>query len=163
MEKRQRFTAEFKREAVRQFNESGKPVTAVARELGVARNKLYEWAELDKKHGAGAFPGRGRKPDDEVAKLKRELDRLREENEILKKRRHTSRKTCREVCLDAQAGDSVSGAVDVPSAGCVIQWLLRMARPRAEQTGAGERPPGQRDHTFAPSDPPGLRFRQALE
>jgi transposase len=85
MEKRQRFTAEFKREAVRQLKESGKPVATLARELGVARNKLYEWAELEKKHGAGAFPGSGRKPDDELTKLKRELERVKEENEILKK------------------------------------------------------------------------------
>jgi transposase len=85
MGQRQRFTAEFKREAVRQLNESGKPIAALARELGVARAKLYEWAEQAKKHGGAAFPGSGRKPDDEVAKLKRELERLKEENEILKK------------------------------------------------------------------------------
>jgi transposase len=85
MEKQQRFTAEFKREAVRQLKESGKPVTALARELGVPRSKLYAWAEDMAKHGGGAFPGRGRKPDDEVAKLKRELERVKEENEILKK------------------------------------------------------------------------------
>lgn len=85
MEKRQRFTAEFKREAVRQLKESGKNVTQLARELGVSRNKLYEWAELHGKHGDSAFPGSGRKPDDELAKLKRENERLKEENEILKK------------------------------------------------------------------------------
>lgn len=85
MEKRQRFTAEFKREAVRQLKESGKPVATLARELGVPRNKLYAWAEDLAKHGDGAFPGRGRKPDDELTKLKRELDRVKEENEILKK------------------------------------------------------------------------------
>lgn len=85
MTKRQRFTAEFKREAVRQMTESGKPVTTLARELGVARNKLYEWADQASKHGAGAFQGSGRKPDDELAKLKRELERVKEENEILKK------------------------------------------------------------------------------
>jgi len=85
MEKRQRYSAEFKREAVRQIRESGKPVTTLARELGVSRNKLYAWAEEIDRHGAGAFPGSGRKPDDELARLKRECERLKEENEILKK------------------------------------------------------------------------------
>jgi transposase len=51
----------------------------------VARNKLYEWVELEKQHGESAFPGSGRKPDDEMTKLKRELEQLKEENEILKK------------------------------------------------------------------------------
>lgn len=85
MEKRQRYSAEFKREAVRQVRESGKPVTTLARELGVSRNKLYAWADEIDRHGAGAFPGSGRKPDDEFARLKRECERLKEENEILKK------------------------------------------------------------------------------
>jgi transposase len=59
MEKQQRFTAEFKREAVRQLKESGKPVTALARELGVPRNKLYAWAEDMAKHGRAARTGTG--------------------------------------------------------------------------------------------------------
>ncbi|MBA8889707.1 hypothetical protein FHW12_003954 [Dokdonella fugitiva] len=39
MEKRQRFTAEFKREAVRLLRTSGKPAAVVARELGIPRNR----------------------------------------------------------------------------------------------------------------------------
>lgn len=85
MLKRQRFSAEFKREAVRQVRESGKAVAVLARELGVTRKQLYGWAEDAEAKGAAAFPGSGRKPDDELAKLKRENDRLKEENEILKK------------------------------------------------------------------------------
>jgi transposase len=45
MEKRQRFTAEFKREAVRLMQTSGKPAAVVARELGLPRNRLYKWAQ----------------------------------------------------------------------------------------------------------------------
>jgi len=36
MEKRQKFTAEFKREAVRLLNTGGKPAAVVARELGIS-------------------------------------------------------------------------------------------------------------------------------
>ena len=85
MLKRQRFSAEFKREAVRQVRESAKAVATLARELGVPRNLLYRWSEDAESKGAAAFAGSGRKPDDELAKLRREVERLKEENEILKK------------------------------------------------------------------------------
>ena len=57
MEKRQRFTAEFKREAIRLLQESGKPVAVLARELGVPRNRLYKWSTDAEKHGGAAFSG----------------------------------------------------------------------------------------------------------
>jgi len=85
MEKRQRFTAEFKREAVGLLKNSGKPAATIARELGVPRNRLYKWVADAEKLGTEAFRGGGRRPDDEVAKLRREVERLKEENEILKK------------------------------------------------------------------------------
>ena len=85
MEKRQRFTAEFKREAVELLRSSGKAVSVVARELDVPRNRLYKWTTDAEKLGAAAFAGTGKRPNDEVAKLRREVERLKEENEILKK------------------------------------------------------------------------------
>jgi transposase len=87
MEKRKRFSAEFKREAVRLMRDSGKPVATVARELGVPRNRLYKWQQdLEKKQDA-AFSGSGRRPEpeNELARLRRENERLKEENIILKK------------------------------------------------------------------------------
>lgn len=87
MQKRQRFTAEFKREAVRLLKAGNRPAAVIARELGIPRNRLYKWsADLDTK-GAGAFGGSGRPKasQDELTKLQRENERLREENEILKK------------------------------------------------------------------------------
>ena len=43
MQKRKRFTKEFKLEALRLMEESGKPAAEIARELGVRRNQLYKW------------------------------------------------------------------------------------------------------------------------
>ena len=40
--RRQRFSAEFKREAVRLLELGQKPATQLALELGVARNRLYK-------------------------------------------------------------------------------------------------------------------------
>ena len=87
MEKRQRFTAEFKREAVRLMQVGDKPAAVVARELGIPRNRLYKWAQDAEKKGGQAFSGSGRPKasSDALATLKRENARLKEENEILKK------------------------------------------------------------------------------
>jgi transposase len=87
MEKRKKFTSEFKREAVRLMESSEKPSSEVARQLGVRRNQLYKWKEQLSKGGAKAFSGPGRRSEvgDEVARLKRELERVKEERDILKK------------------------------------------------------------------------------
>jgi len=53
----------------------------------VRRNQLYKWKEQLAKRGAEAFPGNGKRSvqGDEVAQLKRELARVKEERDILKK------------------------------------------------------------------------------
>jgi transposase len=72
---------------VRLLEQGKKPPAEIARELGINRNQLYKWQEQISARGAEAFPGKGRRSgqEDELAKLKRENDRLKEENEILKK------------------------------------------------------------------------------
>ena len=87
MGKRQRFTQEFKLEAVRLMKHSGRPVAEVARELGIPRNRLYKWGQQLERHGDDAFPGCGRQAAaaGELARLRREVARLKEERDILKK------------------------------------------------------------------------------
>lgn len=51
MGKRQRFTKEFKREALRPWKISGRPAAVVARELGLRRNHLYKLATQVEAHG----------------------------------------------------------------------------------------------------------------
>ena len=84
---RQRFSAEFKREAVRLLESGKKPATQLALELGVARNRLYKWqAQLKANGGVFRSPGRPKVSEEsEVSRLKRELKRVTEELEILKK------------------------------------------------------------------------------
>ena len=82
------YSKEFKLEAVRLLERSGKPGAEIARELGIRRNQLYKWQEqLKTKSGDGVFPGHGRRAgrEAELARLQRENARLKEENEILKK------------------------------------------------------------------------------
>ena len=83
---RKRYSREFKLEAVRLANESGKPVAEVARELDISVHHLYRWRDLAAKQGGSAFPGCGKtNSQDELTKLRRENTRLREERDILKK------------------------------------------------------------------------------
>lgn len=84
---RQRFSAEFKREAVRLLELGQKPGTQLALELGVARNRIYKWqAQLKANGGVFRTPGRPKVAEEsELSKLKRELKRVTEELEILKK------------------------------------------------------------------------------
>ena len=87
MQKRQTFSKEFKQEAVRLLETTDKPAADLARELGVRRNQLYKWQEQLSTKGEDAFPGKGRRSgkDDEIDRLTRELERVKEERDILKK------------------------------------------------------------------------------
>jgi transposase len=87
MKKRKDFSPEFKREAVRLLDAGEKPAADLARELGVRRNQLYKWKAELTKHGADAFPGMGSRSaaKDEVVRLRKELERVKEERDILKK------------------------------------------------------------------------------
>ena len=87
MKKRKIFTEEFKREAVRQLEKGDRVAADLARELGINRNQLYKWQQQITAKGGAAFPGKGRQSGAaaEIARLKRELERVTEERDILKK------------------------------------------------------------------------------
>lgn len=87
MKKRKIFTEEFKREAVRQLEKGDRVGAELARELGINRNQLYKWQQQVNAKGGAAFPGKGRQSGStaEIARLKRELERVTEERDILKK------------------------------------------------------------------------------
>jgi transposase len=74
------FSDEFKRDAVRQITERGYPVSEVSQRLGVSAHSLYEWR---KKYALEV--SKGGDQADEVRQLKRELARVTEERDILKK------------------------------------------------------------------------------
>jgi transposase len=88
MKKVQRtYTAEFKREAVRLAQTSGKPIAHIARELGISDTSIHDWRKQLAAHGSEAFPGSGHQTaqDEELRRLKRELEMTRQERDILKK------------------------------------------------------------------------------
>lgn len=86
---RRRFDQQFKVDAVRLSEEAGKTVAEVARNLGVTRSQLDRWRRDLRASSSvqAAFPGNGNLGADkkEVEELRRELARVKEEREILKK------------------------------------------------------------------------------
>ena len=75
------FTEEFKRDAVAQITERGYPVAEVSERLGVSPHSLYQW----KRKFAKTLGSGGDDKDAEIRRLKRELMRVTEERDILKK------------------------------------------------------------------------------
>lgn len=81
------YSKDFKVEAVRLATESDRPVTQVARELGLRVNQIYKWRkQLDEKQDR-AFPGKPttNDKDAEIRRLKKALAASEEENVFLKK------------------------------------------------------------------------------
>ena len=81
----QRFSPEFKDEAVRQVTEKGHSVQEVAARLGVSRHSLYQWVKAvrpskDEQRGDELLEAKK-----EILKLRAELRRVQEERDILKK------------------------------------------------------------------------------
>ena len=86
-----KFTDEFKRDAVAQVEDRGYPVREVAERLGVSTKSIYTWqkqfsrpAKVIQEVDAQA---------DEIRRLKRDLLRVTEERDILKNR-HRPQPAC---------------------------------------------------------------------
>ncbi|MDQ3024607.1 MAG: transposase [bacterium] len=82
---RKQYSAEFKREAVRLVTDKGLSLAQAARDLGINDNLLSRWKKQLESTGAQAFPGQGQPRDEELARLRREVEVLRQERDILKK------------------------------------------------------------------------------
>jgi transposase len=83
---RRKFTREFKLEAVRLIKERGVSYVQASQDLGVHVSQLRDWVKKFADDPEHAFPGHGQmKPEQlEVARLKREVTKLKAERDILK-------------------------------------------------------------------------------
>src|SRR6476469_9974334 len=84
---RSTYTAEFKLAAVRMITDQKLSVAETARRLDVGENLLREWRKAVLAAGDSAFPGQGRPPaaEEEVRRLRAEVQRLKAERELLNK------------------------------------------------------------------------------
>ena len=66
---------------------SGKPIAQVARELGMSDTSIHQWRKEFTEHGSEAIPGSGHQTaqEEEIRRLKRDVDRVQKERDILKK------------------------------------------------------------------------------
>ena len=84
---RRRFGREFKLEAVKLVRERGVTVSQAARDLDLHENVLRKWVRELSADPQHAFPGQGQmKPEQlEIERLRREVQKLKAERDILKK------------------------------------------------------------------------------
>ena len=120
------YTAEFKQEAVQLAQTSGKSIAQVARELGISDTSIHQWRKELTEHGPEAFPGSGHQTaqEEEVRRLKRELEVVKQERDILKKPSASSRAASSEIPVHGFASARVSDDDHVSCAGGFSQWIL---------------------------------------
>src|SRR2546423_12184663 len=90
-QERRHFTDEFKQESVALLASSGRSLGQIAGELGISPSMLRNWRNRSDGRGAGTalHPNKSAStsspdPTAEIARLRRENDRLRMERDILK-------------------------------------------------------------------------------
>jgi putative transposase len=136
---RRKFTREFKLEAVKLIRDRGVSYAQASQDLGVHPTQLRNWVKALADDPQHAFPGQGQmKPEQlEIARLKREVTKLKAERDILKKSR--ARRNRREVWFYCEAPGDVARGVVVRglgvSRGGFYAWLTRphSARSRSDE------------------------------
>lgn len=81
----QRYSPEFKEEAVRQVVERGYSVAEVAERLGVSAHSLHKWVKAVKPGKSDQQAAELVEAKKEILKLRSQLRRTEEERDILKK------------------------------------------------------------------------------
>jgi transposase len=89
MEKKKKrvFDKEFKVNTVKLILNKEKKIAELARELKISENTLHSWKVQYMRDSADAFPGKGHQTpvEEELTRLRRENQVLKEERDILKK------------------------------------------------------------------------------
>lgn len=87
--KKRKHSKEFKLEAVALANNSDKSMREIASDLGINESMLRHWRVKYQDMGESAFPGHGKQnltaEEAEIKRLKKELEIVKEERDILKK------------------------------------------------------------------------------
>lgn len=84
---RKKIDRQFKIDAISMVINGGRSVAEVARDLGIKADMLYRWKRELSLEKTEAFPGKGRlgPQEEELRRLRRELEQVKEDREILKK------------------------------------------------------------------------------
>jgi len=80
----QRYPAEFKRMALLKASEDGVTANSVCEDLGISFRQLSRWRDEFRLKGDEAFTSNKQTRNDEVLKLKKELEKVKKERDFLK-------------------------------------------------------------------------------
>ena len=82
-----RYTEEFRQDAVDLVFSSDRPIKQVAEDLGINDTTLGNWvrAERKRRRGMPTSPGSGEPAEEEVKRLRKRVNDLEKEREILKR------------------------------------------------------------------------------
>jgi len=85
MSKRSKYDKEFKLNSIRLCEESDLSQRDFEKEMGIGAGCISHWKHELRESEKQAFPGNGTPRDQEIAAFKREIERLKQERDILKK------------------------------------------------------------------------------
>lgn len=85
MGRRKKYDKEFKINAIKLCEESGKTQRDFEKEMGIGSGCISHWKHDLDEYEEHSFPGNGTPRDEEISKLKKEIEILKQEREILKK------------------------------------------------------------------------------
>jgi len=129
----QRFTPEFKQEAVRQVVDRGYSVAEVSARLGVSSHSLYKWVKAVTPDKTERQAAELLEAKSEVLKLRAQLRRTEEERDILKKAAVSSTIQCNTFVLMLQFREGgMYGSNGTP-------WSFRFTEVRNLATLEGRR------------------------
>jgi transposase len=144
---RRQFDDDFKAQAVRPVLDEGKTVGAVARDLDLTETALREWVTRARANRTNGRTGLTTAEREELARLRKENRILREEREILKRRRPSSRTSGGEISIHRGGEGAPRAQLVVSVSPRDAEWVLCMAAapgvgshatgPPAEGAGAG--------------------------
>jgi transposase len=85
LERRKKYSAEFREEAVKAVIETSRPIAQVARELGIVEGTLGNWVNAYRREHAGEEPPLTISERARLRELEKEVRELRLKNEFLGK------------------------------------------------------------------------------
>ena len=127
--KRRKFNPEFKAEAVRLARVGDRSIEQIATDLDLTESSLRNWvrqAGVDAGEAPNAADALTSAEKSELSELRREVKKLRQEGDILKRRPRTSRRRASEIRFHQGEGSGLPRQRDVPASRGIPQRLLRL-------------------------------------
>ena len=125
-----RYTDEFRRDAVRMATTSGLTRPQLSSDLGVGLSTLNKWVQQHQHDDLMSGPHED--VEKENTRLRKELRLVREEREVLKKRRSSLQAKVGEVRLHRRLERRLVGRISLPDYAGYIAWVSRLAEAADE-------------------------------